>query len=128
MLDLIFLVLCIVVIVRANKGMVNETLCNVALVFGVLAGGAGLIQAFFIKGSSVPWELNIVIIIMAFVLKRAAYYLAKLFRDREDEDLRQYKKSTERLSRYNDKDKPSVNFDDPNVRFGGGDGSDWNGK
>ena len=128
MLDLIFLVLFIVVIVRANKGMVNETLCNVALVFGVLAGAAGLIQAFFINGSSVPWELNIVIIIMAFVLKRAAYYLAKLFRDREDEDLRQYQKSTERLSRYNDKDKPSVNFDDPNVRFGGGDGSDWNGK
>lgn len=127
MLDLIFLVLFIIIIVRANKGMVNETLCNVALVIGVLAGIIGFVRAFFLN-DDVIWIPNVIIMLIAFFLKRAADYLAKLYRDREDEIERKYQEATRRYSRFDDKDKASIDFDDPNVRFGGGSGENWNGK
>ena len=128
MLDLIFLVLFIIIIVKANKGIVNDTLCNVALVIGVLAGIAGLVQAFFIKGSGNFWIMNIIVMLIAFALKRAAQYLAKLYRDREDELARRYRKATERISRFDENKQASIDYDDPNVRFGGGSGENWNGK
>ena len=128
MLDLIFLVLFIIIIVRANQGMVNSALCDAALVVGVLAGIAGLVQAFFMEGDNIFWILNLIVMFMAFALRRVAEHFAKLYRDRMDEAERQYRKAMERQSRFDDKDKASVDFDDPNVRFGGGNGSNWNGK
>ena len=127
MLDLIFLILFIIIIVKANKGEVNEIMCNVALVIGVLAGILGLVQAFFIKGDNILWILNIIVMLIAVVLKRAAYHFAKLYRDRIDELDRRYRQSMERDSRLDDEHKASTDFDDPNVRFGGN-GSNWNGK
>ena len=128
MLDLIFLILFIIIIVRANKGMVSGTLCNTALVIGVLAGIIGLIQAFFAEGGDYFWVLNIIVILIACALKRVAYHFAKLYRDREDEIERQYREAAKRYSRFDYENKASVDFDDPNVRFGGGNGSNWNGK
>ena len=128
MIDLIFLVLFVIIIVKANKGIVSDTLCNVALVIGVLAGIIGLVQAFFIKGSGSFWIMNMIVMLIAFVLKRAAQYLAKLFRDREDELARRYRKATERISRFDGDKQASIDYDDPNVRFGGGNGENWKGK
>lgn len=128
MLDLIFLILFIIIFVKANKGVVNETLCNTAMVIGVLAGILGLVQAFFIKGDNKLWILNIIVMLIAFFIKRAAYRFAKLYTDKMDELDRRYRKAMERPSRLDNEHKASTDFDDPNVRFGGGSGSDWNGK
>lgn len=128
MLDLIFLVLFVIIIVRANKGFVSDTLCNVALVIGILAGIIGLIQAFFIKGSNNFWIMNIIVMLIAVALRRVAYHFAKLFRDKEDEIERQYQEATKRYSRLDEDKQADINYDDPNVRFGGGNGENWNGK
>lgn len=130
MLDLVFLILMIVIIVKANHGEVNDTLCNVALVVGVLAGILGLIQQFFLKGSPY-WGLNIVVMLFAFILKRVAEYCAKLHNQEIEKFEEEYRKAQERHSRDFDNDRTVYtddNFDDPNIRFGGGNGSVWNGK
>lgn len=130
MLDLVFLILMIVIIVKANRGEVNDTLCNVALVIGVLAGILGLVQAFFLKGSSI-WGLNLLVMLFAFVLKRVAEHFAKLYNKKIEEIEEEYRKAQERHSRDFDNDKTVYtddNFDDPNIRFGGGTGNVWNGK
>lgn len=130
MLDLVFAVLMVIIIVKANKGEVNDTLCNVALVVGVLAGILGLVQAFFLKGSSF-WALNIVVMLFAFVLKRVAEHFAKLYNQKKEEFEEEYRRVRELHSRDRDSDKTVYtddNFDDPNIRFGGGNGEVWNGK
>lgn len=118
MLDLIFAVLMIVIIVKANKGEVNDTLCGVALVIGVLAGIAGLVQAFFIQGESNLWILNIVVMVFAFVLKRVAEHFAKLYNNKKEEIEAEYRAARERFSNFNG--DGSVDNDDPNARFSGG--------
>lgn len=128
MLDLIFAVLMVVVIIKANNGEVNYVLCNVALVVGVLAGILGLVQAFFLEGSSF-WILNILVMLFAFILKRVAEHFAKLHNQKIEEIEEEYRKVRERYSRDSDKTVyTDENFDDPNIRFGGGNGSVWNGK
>lgn len=126
MLDLIFAVLMIVIIVKANNGVVDDLLCNIALVIGILAGIFGLIQAFL--GSSDFWTLNIVVMLIAFVLKRVAQHFAKLYTQRKEEIEEEYRKAREHLSRFDETPGETPNYDDPNVRFGGGDGRPWNGK
>lgn len=131
MLDLIFCVLMIIIIVKANKGVVNDTLCNVALVFGILAGIFGLVQALSIYGDNDFWILNIIVMLIAFFLKRAAQHLANLHHQKEEAFQEEYRKEVERRSRFRDADSKYVNtdFDDPNVRFSGGSGGDtWNKK
>lgn len=128
MLDLIFLVLMIIIIYKANKGEVNETMCNVAIVVGVLAGVLGLVQAFFLEGSII-WILNIFVMLFAFLIKRTAKHFAKLYNQKKEEIEEEYRKAVETHSR--DTDKPvytDETFDDPNIRFGGGTGDIWNGK
>ncbi len=126
MLDLIFLVLMIVIIVKANNGEVNDTLCNVALVIGVLAGIFGLVQEIFNPGYI--WGLNILVMLFAFVLKRVAQHFAKLHNDRIDQIEEEYRKAAARHSRDKDPNSGIANYDDPNVRFGGGNGGVRNGK
>lgn len=129
MLDLIFCVLMIIIIVKANKGVVNDTLCNVALVFGFLAGIFGIIQAFSFKQYNSFWLLNILIMLMAFALKRVADHFAKLHNQKIEEMEERYRKAIEKNSQNAGTDRyANVDFDDPNVRFGGGNGKDWNGK
>lgn len=128
MLDLIFAVLMVVVIIKANNGEVNYVLCNVALVVGVLAGILGLVQAFFLEGSSF-WILNVLVMLFAFILKRVAEHFAKLHNQKIEEIEEEYRKVRERYSRDSDKTVyTDENFDDPNIRFGGGNGDSWNGK
>ncbi len=128
MLDLIFAVLMIVIIVKANNGEVNDTLCNVALVIGSLAGILGLVRAFFIEGDDVFWILNIIVMLFAFVLKRIAQHFAKLHNDKIAQFEEDYRKAAVHHARDKDPNSGIVNYDDPNVRFGGGNGDVWNGK
>lgn len=130
MLDVVFFVLMVIIIYKANRGEVNDTMCNVALVVGILAGVLGLVQAFFIKGSDI-WILNIFIMLFAFFLKRIAQHFAKLYFDKKEQLEEEYRKAQEIHSRHFDNDKTvytDENFDDPNIRFGGGNGEVWNGK
>lgn len=119
MLDLIFLVLMIIVIVQANNGKVNDTLCDVALVIGILAGIFGLVQAFFAKNSGF-WILNIIVMLMAFVLKRVAQQFAKLHNQKIEAIQEEYRKGVERRKRHHgESEYINTDFDDPNVRFSG---------
>ncbi len=126
MLDLIFAVLMIVIVVKANKGEVNDTLCNVALVIGILAGILGLVQTFL--GSGGFWILNIVVMLIAFALKRVAQHFAKIYNQKKLDIETEYRIEQERFSRFNSMPGEAPDYDDPNVRFGGGNGEAWNGK
>lgn len=130
MLDLIFCALMIIIVVKANtKGEVNDTMCNVALVIGILAGIFGLVQAFFIYGKNNLWILNIIVMLMAFFLKRVAQHFAKLHNQKIEEIQAEYLKGIERRRRHlGESEYINTDFDDPNVRFSGGDGGAWNGK
>lgn len=129
MLDLIFCVLVIIILVKANKGVVNDTLCDVALVFGVLAGILGMVQALFIKGNNMLGLLNLLIMLMAFLVKRVAQHFAKLHNQEIEAIEKRYNDYKRLHSREGDKKSYSdTDFDDPNVRFGGGSGDNWNGK
>ena len=130
MLDLIFCALMIIIVVRANtRGEVNDTMCNVALVVGILAGVVGLVQAFFTEGENFIWVLNIIVMLMAFVLKRVAKHFAKLHDQKIEEIQEEYRKGVERRQRHlGESQYVNTDFDDPNVRFGGGDGEVWKGK
>ena len=130
MLDLAFAILMVVIIVKANKGEVSDMLCNIALVVGILAGFLGLVQAFFLKGNHF-WILNIVVMLFAFALKRIAQQFAKLHDQKMEEFREEYRKSLERHSRNSGRNgfsEKDYDFDDPNIRFGGGSGETWNGK
>lgn len=120
MLDLIFCVLMIIIIVKANNGEVNDTLCNVALVIGFLAGILGLVQAFFIRGESYFWLLNIIVMLMAFALKKVAQRFAALHDRKIEAFQEEYRKRAERrhLNR-GEVEYINTDFDDPNVRFSG---------
>lgn len=132
MLDLAFLILLIYIMYKANHGEVNDTLCNVATVIGILAGVVGLVVIFFNTKSGL-WILHLVVVLMAFFLKRWAKKFAELYNNKIEENLRreeEYHKMETHHTRgdefkevYNDD-----NFDDPNIRFGGGNGNVWNGK
>ncbi len=128
MLDLIFVVLMIVIIVKANNGEVNDTLCNVALVIGVLAGILGVVQTIFSSNGNSLWGLNILVMLFAFALKRVAQHFAKLHNDKIAQIEEEYRKANIHHARDNDPNSGSVNYNDPNVRFGGGNGNVWNGK
>lgn len=120
MLDLIFLVLMIIVLVQANNGKVNAVLCDVALVIGIFAGVIGLMNAFFIRGESLLWVLNIVIMLMGLFLRKVACRFADLHNQRIDEYQEKYREWKERRSSDNGREIHSdINFDDPEVRFNG---------
>lgn len=129
MLDLIFAILMIIILVKADKtGIVNDVLCNVALVIGVLAGILGLVQAFNAKGNYL-WGLNILVMLIAFFLKRVAQHFAKLHQMKIDEIEMKYRLTLEHRTREEENGiYTETNFDDPNIRFGGGTGENWNGK
>lgn len=126
MLDLAFLILLIYIMIKANRGEVKENLCNIATVIGILAGIFGLIAAFLAKKSG-PWLLHIAVMLMAFFIKRWAKKFAELYNRKIEEHLEEVRKMTERRRR--DSDEKEVynddNFDDPNIRFGGGSGENW---
>lgn len=100
MLDLIFLVLMIIVLVKAINGDYNETLCNVAIVVGIIAAILGIISALF--GNSIDafsgGMLNILVIIIAAALRPVAKHFAKLHQDKLDEQIRIIEEETKRIT------------------------------
>lgn len=92
MLDLVFLVLMIAVLLKSLKGDFNLTLCSVATVVGVIAAIVGIITAFFSNeaNSYGLGFLNILVLIIAFLLKPAAKHFAKLYQNKIDEETRSY--------------------------------------
>lgn len=98
MLDLVFLVLMVIVLMKSLKGDFNLTLCSVATVVGVLAAILGIIALFFSDSSSSYFSgvMNIIVLIIAFLLKPTAKHFAKLYQDKIDEEIRSYYEEEER--------------------------------
>lgn len=92
MLDLVFLVLMIIVLLRSLKGDFNLLMCNIAVVVGVVAAIVGIITAFFSDSanSNILGFLNIFVLIIAFLLNPVARKFAKLYKDKVDEATRSY--------------------------------------
>ncbi len=92
MLDLVFLVLMIIVLLRSLKGDFNLLMCNIAGVIGVAAAIIGIITAFFSDDASSDFLgiMNVIVLIIAIVLKPAAKHFAKLYQDKVDEATRSY--------------------------------------
>ena len=126
MLDIIFLVLMIIVLVKANQGIFMETLCKVALVIGIFAGIVGLISAFFMEGTGAFGLVNLAVVIFACLLKPAAKHFVKLYEQKIAQSDEEYRKA---ISHYKHDDKPDIytedNFDDPELRFGKGGFTDY---
>lgn len=126
MLDLVFLVLMVIVLVKANQGIFMETLCKVALVVGIFAGVAGLIAAFFMEGTGAFGLINLAVVFFACLLKPAAKHFVKLYEQKIAQSDEEYRKA---IAHYKHDDKPDVytedNFDDPELRFGKGGFTDY---
>lgn len=129
MLHLIFLVLMIIVIVKANRGEFADTLCKVALVEGFLAGILGMVQSFFSQAanSGTLGFLNFVVFILAFALKPTAKHFVKLHDNAEEERREKLRRDLERHTRDGVKDPvyTEETFDDPELRFGKGGYTDY---
>lgn len=120
MLDLVFLIIMIITLVRALNGKYSETAGNFAFVIGLIASVVGLAREFIQKsGSGTMVLLNILILLIAFVLKPISRLLVQLYNDKiaaheqKLEDLRERDSNGERAFFTDD------NFDDPDLRFNG---------
>ncbi len=96
MLDFVFLVLMVIVILKAIKGDYNELLCNISLVVGVLAGILGIISAIFNDFSDFMGVLNVLVILIAFLLRPVAQHFAQLYQNKLDEQRRIIEQEIER--------------------------------
>ena len=123
MLDLAFLAVAVFVIIKADKGVYNETACNIALVVGIIAGIFGCVTGIS-KGMGLFVTLNIIVIIGAFGLRFAAKYLAKLYNEKQIADTEKWEREISERARFSDPHRPPVytddNFDDEELRFGKG--------
>lgn len=123
MLDLVFLILGIYIIVKAEKGEYKETACNIALVVGILAGIVGIVDAFFRDNRTMGF-LNVIVILMAFALRFAARLLVKLYLDKKAEEAARLEHDMRLYSKFDDLNKNPIytddNFDDEELRFGKG--------
>lgn len=106
MLDLIFLVLMIIIFIKAFQGTYNETLCNVALVTGIIASVIGMINCFVTDSSVVFLDmfspssmglLNLVVFLIAIFQKPAAKLLVKNQKEKEAEQLRSIEEESTRV-------------------------------
>ena len=126
MLDLIFLALLIIVIVKSMNGVFLDTLCNIATVVGIIAAIVGLVTAFFQSASSdsAPLFLNIFVLLFAVLLRKIAQQFVKLYEDKQRMLAEQREAEVSRYTREDEKKRPPVytdeTFDDPELRFGKG--------
>lgn len=99
MLDLIFLVLMIIIFIKAFQGTYNETLCNVALVIGIIASVIGMINCFFLDmfSPSSMGLLNLAVFLVAIFQKPAAKLLVKNQKEKEAEQLRSIEEESTRV-------------------------------
>lgn len=118
---LVFLVVFVITLKRAIKGNYSETLCNVAVVLGIVSSIAGLIVGFFTDMPDVVAVLYVGIMIFSFFIKRIAKQFDKLYKQEIEEELERIEQMEKRFAERDA--KPPVytddNFDDPNLRFNG---------
>lgn len=123
MLDLAFLAVGIYVFVWANRGVYKEAVCNIALVIGILAGIVGCVAGIS-RGDGLFVTLNLVVCVLAFVLRFAAKHLVKLYNEKERERLETIEREHRSRMRTNSPEEHVVNnddnFDDEELRFGKG--------
>lgn len=111
MLDLVFLVLMIIVLMKSLKGDLNILLCNIAAVVGFIAGLVGIVGSFFSQegNSFFIGLLNILVIIIAVILKPVAKYLVRAYQNQIDEQVRLYAKEVERAQANFNRSAPRDN-------------------
>lgn len=125
MLDLAFLILFIIVIMRSLRGHFDEMLSNIAIVVGVLAGFLGI----FVNGmvnlasSNKMILLNVIVVIVAIGQRYAAQHLAKMYNDKIEQSRQALEKDIELHSRKRDGSAYQIaeaDFDNEEIRFGKG--------
>lgn len=126
MLDLAFLVVAVIAIVKANKGEYSEFFCNLAMIVGIIAGVVGCVVGIM-AGQGMFVFLNIIVMVGAFGLRFAAKRLVQLTLDKEIADREAMEEAMNREPkmrvRLTKDDKPvytDENFDDEELRFGKG--------
>ena len=124
MLDLAFLILGIYVYIQASKyGLYKETVCNIAVVCGILAAVVGTLVALA-NGDAIFGVANLIVAVLAFLLPFGAKHLVKLYHEKEVELYEQYER--ERIARMRNPEEEMKyvytddNFDDEELRFGKG--------
>lgn len=126
MLDLVFLVFLLITLFFAFRGAYKETLCNIAMVVGILAAVIGFVVMFLRSpfGNSIPVFLRVFELVFAFSLRFITRHIVKLYDDRIAENERKIQETLSRYTREAPDAKPPVyddnNFDDPELRFGKG--------
>ena len=125
MLDLIFLVLFLIIIIRSLSGHYNETLCNVAMVIGILAAIVGIFSNIFanLNNSNKMVFLNILVLGIAIGQRFVARYFARLYNEKVEQSRRNLEKDIEMHSRKRDGSDYQIaeaDFDNEEIRFGKG--------
>lgn len=125
MLDLAFLILFIIIILRSLRGYFNEVLSNTAIVVGVLAGFIGIFVNGMqsISNSNNMILLNVIVIIIAIGQRYAAQHLAKMYNNKIEQSRQQLEKDIELHSHKRDGSDfliAEADFDNEEIRFGKG--------
>lgn len=114
----------VLVIYKAMHGVLAETLCNFAIVVGIISALIGIVSSILGNAGLDKLLLNIFVLIFAACLKLIARQFVKLYKDKEAQEAEKRRAEFERHTRaesdavstvYNDD-----NFDDPEIRFGKG--------
>lgn len=125
MLDLAFLILFVIIIMRSLKGYYNEALSDIAIVVGVLAGFLGIFISGMenLSGSNKMIFLNVIVIISAVGQRFAARYFVKLYNEKIEQSRQNLEKEIEMRSRKRDGSDYRIaeaDFDNEEIRFGKG--------
>lgn len=125
MLDLIFLVLFIIIFLRSLKGYYNETLCNVAMVIGIIAAVAGIFLYYFANqgNSNRMIFLNTLVLGIAIAQRYVARYFARLYNEKVEQSRQNLEREIEMRSRKRDGSDYQIaeaDFDNEEIRFGKG--------
>lgn len=125
MLDLAFLILFVIIIMRSLKGYYNEALSDIAIVVGVLAGFLGIFISGMenLYGSNKMIFLNVIVIISAVGQRFAARYFVKLYNEKIEQSRQNLEKEIEMRSRKRDGSDYRIaeaDFDNEEIRFGKG--------
>lgn len=123
MLDLATLILCIYIVVNADKGVYKETACNIALVTGIMGCVIGCITAA-VKNRPSLATFYLLEAIIVFALRFAARHLARRYNEKQFELTENLTREIERRRRTDTPHDPiytNESFDnDEETRFGKG--------
>lgn len=122
MLDLIFLVLFIIAILRSLKGQYDEKFCVITTIIGIVAAFTGIIICG-ISGDKNMIYMNFLVLIIAIAQRYAARHLAKMYNDKIEQSRQDLEKDIELHSRKRDGSDYQIadaDFDNEEIRFGKG--------